>query len=183
MMQVQPTIPACVWQVVYTHHAFADYRTRSFLARTCMDAWRASSSDLDPYEMLALLEATPPNLKIATWNHVEYVLQSLTGLLPTAATVYDYVMALACLRICPRLTPHIIRAVQLGLARDWGDSAPQHVWTTYNLRGVENAKFLDFAAAIDTQPDVNGPKSVYVLYLELVQAAVAEPYGPFWRLE
>ncbi len=78
-----------------------------------------------------------------------------------------------------RLTPHIIRAVQLGLARDWGDSAPQHVWTTYNLRGVENAKFLDFAAAIDTQPDVNGPKSVYVLYLELAQAAVADEVA--WR--
>lgn len=174
MVQVQPTIPACVWQVVFTHHAFADYRTRSFLARTCMDAWHASSSDLDPCEMLALLEATPPNLKIATWNRVEYVLQSLTGLLPTAATVYDYVMALACLRICPRLTPHIIRAVQLGLARDWGDSAPEHVWTTYTLRREQNTEFLDFAAAIDTQPHVNGPMSVYVLYLELVQAAVAD---------
>ena len=124
--------------------------------------------------MLKLLERTPPNLKPATWEQLEFVLRKLAGLLPNTATVYDYVTMLWGLRVCPRLTPQVIRAVQSGFARDWeNDSALGHIWTTYTLSHLQHNMFDDFAAAADEQPDVNGPSSVYVMFQELVQSAVA----------
>ena len=168
-----------VFEILFRHEIFADVGGRDIkshvsMALTTKSAWTASLVDNSPSDMLALLERIPPQVR--SWDKLEDLLKKFSCILSNEATVYDYVSMLSSAHILPRLTPKIIKAVQLGLDRDWKDSCSlDHGWTTYVLSRLQHNGFEDFAACpIPITSRFVRPSSVYEVIVAVVQHAVAD---------
>ena len=132
--------------------------------------------DLPPEAMLKILQNNPP-CHCTSWSLLEADLRRLSQTIPGACTCYNYAVGLHTIKILPALSNAVIRAVQLGLRREWppegtiGDS-----WVSCPLNQDQHNDWTDWAAASSGGKDerTERPKSLFAVYEAVVQCAVAD---------
>ena len=166
-MVLPVAVLAQVWLMLGWRHGAAMCSASRGLCQPCL------LGALPAVLVLEGMTATQANVR--SWHALEELLRRLSLVIPNAATVHTYVLALCAAKVIPTMHPPMVRAIQVGINMEWHPRGVAKPWISYALSHLQHKCFHDFAGAITDEPEhVRQSISITAIFTQMTQAAVAD---------